>query len=66
MVKKLIKTVDYFKASGPNCIPLVVPKTLSLSFNTYNFFDTFIKESRFLGCCKVLIAVPAFKNVGRE
>ena len=35
MVKKIIINLDLSKASGPDCIPLVVQKTVSLNFLTY-------------------------------
>ena len=35
MVKKVITNFDLSKASGPDCIPVVVLKTVSLNFRTY-------------------------------
>ena len=35
MVKKVITNFDLSKASGPDCIPVVVLKTVSLNFLTY-------------------------------
>ena len=34
-VKKVIKNLDLSKASGPDCIPVVVIRTVSLNFLTY-------------------------------
>ena len=35
VVKKVITNFDSLQASGPDCIPVVVQKTLSLNFRIY-------------------------------
>ena len=35
MVKKVIKNLDFSKAHGPGCIPVMVLNTMSLRFFTY-------------------------------
>ena len=68
MVKKVTMNLDLSKASGPECIPMVVLKNCEpeLSYILADFFIKCLKESCFLDCCKVLSVVPAFKNVGER
>ena len=66
MVKKVITNLDSSKASGPDCIPVVVLKKFEpeLSYIIAELFNMCLKESCFLGCEKVSLVVPVFKNVG--
>ena len=55
MVKKVIANLDSSKASGPNCIPVVVLKNCEpeLSYILAEIFNMFLKESCFPDCWKV-------------
>ena len=55
MVKKVIANLDSSKASGPNCIPVVVLKNCEpeLSYMLAEIFNMFLKESCFPDCWKV-------------
>ena len=66
MVKKVIMNLDLSKASGPDCIPVVVLKNCEpeLSYILAELFNKCLKESCFLDCWKVSSVVPVFKNVG--
>ena len=66
MVKKVIMSLDLSKASGPDCIPVVVLKNCEpeLSYILAELFNKFLKESCFQDCWKVSSVVPVFKNVG--
>ena len=68
MVKKAIKNLDLSKASGPDCIPVVVPKNCEpeLSYKLAELFSKCLKESYFPDCWKVSSVVPVFKNVGEK
>ena len=68
MVKKVITNYDSSKASGPDCIPVVVLKNCEpdLSYILAKVFNMCLKESCFPDCWKVLLAVPVFKNVGER
>ena len=68
MVKKVITNLDSSKASGPDCIPLVVLKNCEpkLSYILAKVFNKCLKESCFLDCWKVSSVVPVFKNVGER
>ena len=68
MVKKVILDLDSSKASGPDCIPVVVLKNCEpeLSCILAKFFNMFLKESCFPDCWKVSSVVPVFKNVGER
>ena len=55
MVKKFIANLDSSKASGPDCIPVVVlkhcePELYQISFELFNMC---LKESFFPDCWKV-------------
>ena len=56
---------DLSKASGPDCIPVVVLKNceLELSYILAELFNKCLKESCFSDCWKVSSVVPVFKNV---
>ena len=69
MVKKVIKYLDSSKASGSDCIPVVVLKILKNgqrepSYILAEFCNMFLKESCFPECWRVSMVVPVFKNVG--
>ena len=53
------------KASGPDCIVVVVLKEgePELSYILAELFNKYLKESWFPDCCKVSSVVPVFKNV---
>ena len=65
MVKKVIMNLDLSKASGPDCIPVVVLKKCEpeLSDILAELFNKCLKESCFPDCWKVSSVVPVFKNV---
>ena len=52
MVRKVIMNLDLSKASGPDCIPMVVPKNCKpeLSYISAELFKNCLKESCFPGC----------------
>ena len=64
MVKKVITNLDLSKASGPDCIPVVVLKNceLELSYILAKLLNKCLKESRFPDCWKVSSVVPVFKE----
>ena len=68
MVKKVITNLDSSKASGPNCIPVVVLKNCEpeLSYILAKLFNKCLKESCFPDSWKVSSVVPVFKNVGER
>ena len=68
MVKKVITNLDSSKASGPDCIPMVILKNCEpeLSYILAELFNKFLKESCFPDCWKVSSVVPVFKNVGER
>ena len=68
MVRKVIMNLDLSKASGPNCIPVVVLKNCEpeRSYILAELFDKCLKESCFSDCWKVSLVVPVFKNVGER
>ena len=65
MVKKVIANLDLSKASGANCIPVVVLKNCEsqLSYILAEIFNKCLKKSCFADCWKVSSVVPVFKNV---
>ena len=65
MVRQVIMDLDLSKASGPDCIPVVVLKNceLELSYILAELFNKCLKESCFPDCWKVSSVVPVFKNV---
>ena len=68
MVKKFITSLDLSKASGPDCIPVVVLSNCEpeLSFILAELFNKCLKESCFPDCWKVSSVVPVFKNIGER
>ena len=68
MVKKVILNLHSSKASGPDCIPVVVLKNCEpeLSYILAKLFNMCLKESCFPDCYKVSLVVPIFKNVGER
>ena len=66
LVKKVTMNLDLSKASGPDCIPVVVLKNceFELSYILAELFNKCLKESCFPDCWKVSSVVPVFKNVG--
>ena len=68
MVKKVITDLDSSKASGPDCIPMVVLKNCDpeLSYILAKLFNNCLKEFCFPDCWKVLLVVPVFKDVGER
>ena len=68
MVKKVIMNLDLSKASGLDCIPVVVLKNYKpeLSCILAEFFNKCLKDSCFPNCWKISSVVPVFKNVGER
>ena len=68
MVKKVIMNLDSSKASGPDCIPVVVLNNCEpeLSYILAKLFNNYLKESCFPDCWEVSLVVPVFKNVGEK
>ena len=66
MVRKVVMNLDLSKASGPDCIPVVVLKNCEpeLSYILAELFNKCLKESCFPDCWKVSSVVTVFKNVG--
>ena len=58
--------LDLSKASGPDCIPVMVLKNCGpeLSYILAELFNKCLKESCFPDCWNVSLVVPVFKNVG--
>ena len=65
MVKNVIMNPDLSKASGPDCIPVVVLRDCEpeLFYILAELFNKCLKESFFPDCWKVSSVVPVFKNV---
>ena len=68
MVRKVVMNLDLSKASGPDCIPVVVLKNCEqeLSYILAELFNKCLKESCFPDCWKVSSVVPVFKNAGER
>ena len=68
MVRKVLWNLDLSKASGPDCIPVVVLKNceLELPYILAELFNKCLKKSCFPDCWKVSSVVPVFKNVGER
>ena len=68
MVKKVITNLDLSKASGPDCIPVVVLKNCEpeLSYILAKLLNNCLKESTFPDYWKVSSVVLVFKNVGER
>ena len=68
MAKKVIRNLDSSKVCGPDCLPVVVLQNCEpeLLFILAKLFNMCLKESCSPDCCKVLLVVPVFKNVGER
>ena len=68
MVKIVIANLDLSKASGPDCIPVVVLKNckFELSYILAELFNKCLEESCSPDCWKVSLVVPVFKHVGER
>ena len=68
MVKKVITNLDSSKASGPECIPVVVLKNYEpqLSYIRAELFNICLRESCFPDCWNVSLVVLVFKNIGER
>ena len=68
MVIKVITNIDSSKASGPDCIPVVVLKNCEpgLSYILAELISKCLKEACFPDCWKVLLLVPVFRYVGKR
>ena len=68
MVRKVVMNLDLSKASGPDCIPVVVLNhcETELSYILAELFNKCLKESCFPDCWKVSSVVPVFKNAGER
>ena len=68
MVEKVTKNLDSSKASGPDCVPVVVLKNceLELSYTLVELLNMCLEESCFPDCWNVSSVVPVFKNVGER
>ena len=67
MVRKVVMNLDLSKASGPDCIPVVLKNCEpELSYILAELFNKCLKESCFPDCWKVSLVVPVFKNVGER
>ena len=68
MVRKVVMNLDLSKASGLDCIPVVVLKNCEPKFSYIlaEFFNKCLKESCFPDCWKVSSVVSVFKNVGER
>ena len=64
IVRKVIMSIVTSKASGPDCVPLVVLKNCEpeLSYILAKIFNMCLKESCFPDCWKVSSVVPVFKS----
>ena len=65
MVKKIIMNLYLSKASGPDCIPVVILNNCEPEpfYILTELFNKCLKESCFPDCWKVLSVVPVLKNV---
>ena len=68
MSRKVVMNLHLPKASGPDCIPVVVLKNCvpELSYILAELFNKCLKESCFPDRRKVSSVVPVFKNVGER
>ena len=68
MVRKIVMNLDLSKASGPDCIPVVVLKNCEpkLSYILAELFNKCLKESCSPDCWKVSSVVPVFKMLGED
>ena len=65
MVKKVMMNLDLSKASGPDCIPVIVLKNCEpeLSDILAELFNKCLNESCFPDCWKISLVVAVFENV---
>ena len=65
MVKKVITNLDSSKASGPDCIPVVVVRNYEpkISYMLAELLNKFRKQSLFPDSWKLSSLVSVFKNV---
>ena len=68
MVRKVVMNLGLSKASGLDCIPVMVLKNceLELSYILAELFNKCLMESCFPDCWKVSSMVPVLKNVGER
>ena len=68
VVRKVVMNLDLSKASGPDCIPVVVLKNCEpeLSYILAELFNKCLKESCFPDCWKISSVVPVFKHIGER
>ena len=68
VVKKFIMNLDSSRASGPDCIPVVVLKNCEseLSYILAKLINKCLKKFFFPDCWKVSSVVPVLKNVGER
>ena len=68
MIKRIMTNLDSSKASGSDCIPVVVLKNWEpeLSYILAELFNMCVKESCFPDCWKVWLLVSVFKNDGEN
>ena len=68
MVKKVITNLDSSKASGPDCIPVMVLKNCEPehSYLLAELFSMCLKESCFPDFWKATLMVAVFRNVGKR
>ena len=68
MIRKAIMDLDFSKASGPDCVPVVILKNSEpeLSYILAEPLYKCLKESCFPDFWKVSSVVPVFKNVGER
>ena len=68
MVRNVVMNLDLSKASGPDCLPVVVLKSCEpeLCYILDELFNKCLRESCFPDCWKVSSVVPVFKNVGER
>ena len=66
MLKNIIMNLDLSKASGPDSIPVVVPKNCELELSNIlaQLFNKCLKKSCLPVYWKVSSVFPVFKNVG--
>ena len=66
--KMVITNLDLSKASGPECIPVVVLRNCEpeLSCILAELFNKCLRESYFPDCSMVSLVVRVFKNVGER
>ena len=68
MFRKVVMNLDLSKASGADCIPVVVLKNCQpeCSYILAELFNKCLKDSCFPDCWKFSSVVPVFKNVGER